>query len=492
MTKRISLSLLAILTLLYTLQAQQLPFEAMNIPHLTDHKSESRSANFLDLNNDGWDDIFITNSAGRGGAALSYLYLNDQKGSFERVSEGALVETAGRSVSASFGDGDNDGDLDAFVVAWGSDNINHFFKCEGPSDYKYEADNVSGLKKHFSESVLWLDANSDGLLDLYFTNSYGIVSNSLYLNDGQGGYTQDTSIFTAVKAPSRSANWLDIDDDGDLDLFVANENYASNTLYKNDGQGQYTIVDDLSIVKSRRNSAGSSWGDVDNDGDLDLFVANYGKYGQANQLFLQEDGQFMEVEASAIVEEVGSSFGSSFGDLDNDGDLDLIVCNAYLDRIKHNSIFINDGHGQFTRDTTSALALWEGQSYGVGLGDLNQDGWLDVLMTSNTADQANTFHLNKGQGQNWIKIRCKGTASNQSAIGAKVMVLANIDGENISQRRDVESSAGTCGQNSYDLHFGLGNAETIDRIEITWPSGLKTKHNKLSINQTHIIIEEKQ
>ncbi|WP_299886315.1 FG-GAP-like repeat-containing protein [uncultured Lacinutrix sp.] len=466
-------------------------FEAANISGVTTTPSNSRSANFIDINNDGWDDIFITNSSGPGSGENNMLYLNNTDGTFTTITNDPITQDNSRSVAASFADADNDGDLDAYMVTWGSSTKNYFYRNNGNGIFSYEPTNVSGSVFTFSEMVTWIDANNDQNLDIFYTNSAGNATNSYYENQTDGTFVNNTSIeFTNEFFGTRSVDLIDYDNDGDCDLFLTNENTTKNSLYRNDGTNNYTKITNLSFVQDLKNSAGSSWADIDNDGDFDLLVTNYETNGQSNQLFRNNGSTFTEETSSPIALATSSSFGSTFGDLDNDGDLDLIVCNSYLSSVQNNYIYINDGSGNFTQDTSSALATFSGWTYSAAFGDYDNNGWLDVIYANNqNGNQTNALFRNTGTGNNWVKINCSGTNSNNSAIGAKVRIKSTINGNEVWQTRKIVSSSGYCSQNSYTQHFGLGNATIIEALEITWPIGTVETYNNLNINTTHNVIE---
>ncbi len=466
-------------------------FEATNIPDVTTTLSASRSANFIDVNGDGWDDIFISN--GPYGSQDNMLYINNKNGTFTTISSDDIVSDNSRSDGTSFADVDNDGDLDAYVVTYGfggTGNLNLFYRNNGDGSFTYEPANALGLVFSYSEMGTWVDINNDQYLDMYFTNSYLDLGNSYFENQGDGTFLEiDNLSITNENLATRSVDWIDYDNDGDSDLFLTNENSSTNSLFRNDGPNNFVQMDGISIVLDFKNSAGSSWADVDNDGDFDLFVANW--EGQNNQLFINNDGVFTEQNGSIIASGGGSSFGSSFGDMDNDGDMDLFVCNAYFTGQTTNFVYINDGQGNFTQDTSSALANHAGYTFGCAFGDYDHDGWLDLIL-ANTLDenQANSLFHNTGEGNNWVKMICKGSTSNFSAVGAKVRLRSTINGEEVWQTRKITASSGYCSQNSYTVHFGLGDAGSIDEIEVVWPSGLTESFNDIDINEMYVIIEE--
>ena len=484
-------SFLTAFILLFSLQyVNSQSFEATSFPDITTTESASRSANFIDVNGDGWDDIFFSN--GPYGSQNNMLYINNKNGTFTTVTADDIVLDNSRSDGTSFADVDNDGDLDAYVVTFGfggAGNLNLFYRNNGDGSFTYEPANALGLVFSYSEMGTWVDINNDQYLDMYFTNSYLDLHNSYFENQGDGTFLEiDNLSITNENLASRSVDWIDYDSDGDSDLFLTNESNAKNSLFRNDGPNNFVQVDDVSIVNDFKNSAGSSWADVDNDGDFDLFVANW--EGQNNQLFINNDGVFTEQGGSIIASGGGSSFGSSFGDIDNDGDEDLFVCNAYFSGQTKNFLYINDGEGNFSQDTSSALANHIGYTFGCAFGDYDHDGWLDVIL-ANTLDenQSNSLFHNTGEGNNWVELICKGTTSNFSAVGAKVRVRSTINGNEIWQTRKITASSGYCSQNSYTIHVGLGDANIIDEIEVVWPSGLTENFTDIDINELYVIVE---
>ncbi len=467
-------------------------FEAVNIPDLTTTPSASRSVNFVDVNGDGWDDIFITNGPFAG--QNNMLYLNNQNNTFTTIAADPIVNDNDRSDGASFADVDNDGDLDAFVVTFGANGVgkkNYFYRNQGNGSFVYEPNSAMGIPLTYSEMCAWIDLNNDQNLDLYVTNSVGNLHNLYYENQGDGSFEGVFGLtISGESLPSRSIDWIDYDGDGDSDLFVTNEENHANSLFRNDGPNNFTQINDLTITLSFNNSVGSSWADIDNDGDFDLFVANYATNGEANQLYFNENGIFSEVTNSPVTTAITSSFGSTFGDVDNDGDLDLFVCNAYLGSQDTNFLYLNDGSGNFSLDTGSALALHQGYTFGAAFGDYDNDGWLDIVLGNTlNENQSNALFHNTGTGNNWVKLHCQGTESNFSAVGAVVKLKAIINGTEVWQTRSIASASGYCSQNSYTVHFGLGDATTIEELIVKWPAGTTESFSNITINEAHLIIE---
>lgn len=440
--------------------------------------SGSRSANFIDVNGDGWDDVFISNGPSIG--QNNMLYLNNQDGTFTTVSNDPIVSDGAKSDGATFGDADNDGDLDVCVVTWYGD-LNNFYRGQSGGTFSSQS-NIISQSGTYSETASWGDMDNDGWLDLYVTNSEGIKKNKLYRNLGDGNFEEiTTGPMVEDNQASRSVDWIDYDNDGDSDIFVTNESNQKNALYQNDGAGNFTKITNLTFLNSTRNSAGSSWADIDNDGDFDLLVANY--QGQANQLFFNNgDGSFTEVTGEEIVLEQGWSFGSAFADADNDGDLDLFICNAFGGTQK-NFFYINNGDGTFDKDLVSSPSAQTGWTFGCAWGDYNNDGFMDLVLANCKDDnQKNGLFKNNGNDNNWFKLSCEGSQTNKSAIGTIVKAKATINGESVWQTRRIAGQSGYNSQNSLVVHFGFGDAMVIDSLVINWGTGGEQVFENVDVN----------
>jgi hypothetical protein len=411
-----------------------------------------------DYDNDGDLDLFV--AVGFGG---NFLYQNNGDGSFTKVTSGPIIDDRGSSYAGSWGDYDNDGDLDLFVANDG----NNFL-------YRNDLSQGAGFTKMTSGPIVndggrspgasWGDYDNDGHLDLFVANEFG--NNFLYHNNGDGSFTKVTSgPIVTDSARSYAGIWGDYDNDGDLDLFVAND--GNNFLYRNNGKGDFTKIMTGAMVTDGGNSRSASWGDYDNDGDLDLFVANSGDFPLNNDFLYENngDGTFAKITAGPIVNDGARSNGSSWADYDNDGDLDLFVANE-----GPNFLYRNDGNRTFTKITTGAIVTDSGLSGGAGWGDYNNDGHLDLFVTNSGI--RNLLYQNDGNNNRWINLSLAGVISNASAIGARVSVKATINGAPIWQTRELSGQTGAYGQNSLNAEFGLGNAATIDSIKVAWPSGI--------------------
>lgn len=480
---------LLILTLLLSFSlTAQISFTKIENSPVSNTPSDSRSINFVDVNNDGWEDLFITNGPGSG--QNNMLYINNAGIDFTLLTNDPIVEDNSASDGATFADADNDGDMDAFVVTWHGQK-NYFYENNGDGSFTYRQDLLSGSTGTYSETASWGDADNDGWIDLYFTNSYINLINQYYTNNGDLNFSPlNSSILVNESEPSRNVQWIDIDNDNDQDLFITNESNQKNNLYLNDGEGEFTQVENSVLTQSAKGSMSSSWADIDNDGDLDVFVANAAYFQQQNnQLFLnQGNGAFEAINSGDIVNDSGCSYGSAFADIDNDGDEDLIVANGYCNSNLQDYLYINDGQGNFTRDHNSLAALPNTCSFGCAWGDYDKDGFLDLAIaqcsnTTGSPQPINTLFHNDGNTNHWLQIKLEGVQSNRSAIGAIVRTKATINGATSWQMRHITAQSGYCGQNSMIAHFGLGDASQVDSLIVDWPSGAKSSLSNVSIDE---------
>ncbi len=464
----------------------------------------SRSVNWVDYDNDYDLDLFVSNSNGALGRS-DFLYRNEGPGGnfyFQKISSGPVVNDNGRSDGGSFGDFDNDGDLDLFVVNWYNENNMFYENNGGPGfDYTEIFPGAPTSDGGLSETCSWGDYNNDGFLDLYVTNSgnAGVARrNFLYKNNGNKTFTAITKgrHVTDVEF-SRGMNWVDYDRDGDVDIFVVNEEGQNNSLYKNfykeAGVDSFLKITTGPLVNSGGNSISSSWGDIDNDGDLDVFIANAS--GQSNFLYLQNsDHSFTQVTSGAIVSDGGSSFGSAWGDFDNDGDLDLYVTNAYAGapsvNFMYKNMLIENASLSFQKVTGQDVVTDQGDSYGVSWGDYDRDGKLDLFVAKTAGENENNalYKNDNSSGNHWTQFRCYGIASNNTSLGTVIRLKANINGSSVWQTRVLEGQSGYCGQSQY-AHFGLKTATIIDSIVVEWPSGRRDIHTNVPTDKLYMLYE---
>ena len=422
-----------------------------------------------DYDNDGDDDLYLANTA-----TGNKLFENQGDGTFVDVTATAGVGDTDRGRTGTWGDYDNDGDLDLYLVNWSEANI--LFQNQGNgtfSDVTAPPLDDSG----FGECGVWGDYDNDGLLDLYVVNGN---DNRLFQNQGNGSFTDMTATAgVSDSATGYAAAWVDFDNDGNQDLYVCN--FGPNRLFRNNGSGTFSDAPDVPLGSSAASSYGLSWGDYDNDGLLDLYVVNY--YDEANVLFHNDGGPgwtFSDV-TTGVLGNTGDGIGASWVDYDNDGDLDLYLANAHWNfPIVSNKLFHNDGFGFF--DVTGTVLDDEADSFGAAWADMDADGDLD-LYQANWLDSNHLYENDTCRGNHYLEIRVGGTSggkslANTGGIGARLRLVASGQ----AQIREIGGGSGY-GQNSLTAHFGLGPAMVVDTLQVRWPGGTVQEFYDLDVDQ---------
>ncbi|MEZ4773671.1 MAG: FG-GAP-like repeat-containing protein [Bacteroidia bacterium] len=465
-------------------------YRVQNGGPLVSSTGDHLSVSFGDYNNDGFQDIFM---GGFNSGEPNLLFKNNGDKSFTKITTGDIVTDLGSAVGGTWGDYDNDGDLDLFVGNVGSKN--KLYTNNGDGTFRKETKGEEVSYTGHCYSVSWVDADNDGYLDLFVSDYISNRRNLLYKNNGEGSFkTSGEETFTKLDETktfpeasySIGATWCDYDNDGDMDLFVPNSNGENNFLYRNEGNFTFTRITEGAIVNDGGSSVGSAWGDYDNDGDMDLFVTNINK--QVNFFYNNNgDGTFSRITDGAIANDKGESQGSFWGDVDNDGDLDLYVTHA---EEPNRSLYLNNGDGSFSSDMTEPLIKLPDVSLGTAAADIDNDGDLDVVV-ANHLGAPNYFFTNNGTDNHWFEVKLVGTVSNRTAIGATVRVKVNLRGEETWMMRSVsgQSSGGASSQNSLVAHFGIGDATTIDSIQVEWPSGFQQFEADVAADQLYVIEE---
>lgn len=448
---------------------------------------DSRAVNWIDYDNDSDLDLFVTNGPQAG--QNNCLYRNDGNGTFTKITDVVIVQDGKASDGSTWGDYDNDGNIDLFVANWwGQPNL--LYKNNGDGTFTFQSSLSPSIGNTHSETGSWGDYNLDGWLDLYVCNSSNNLRNLLYQNNGDGTFTHITDgAIVNDQHISRNADWIDYNNDGITDLFVTNEENQNEDLYKGNQDGTFTKITGLNIITATGSSTSSNWDDIDNDGDFDLFIANYGTL--PNALYTNNgDATFTKVLQGPVATDNGNSFGSSFGDIDNDGDIDFIVTNAFTGAAQTNNyLYLNNGDGTFTKDSSN-VTTDGGWSYGCAFGDYDDDGYLDLFVAKCfQANENNSLFKNNGGTNNWLKIDLQGTTSNTSAIGSIVKIKSNINGNPVWQMRRVAGQNGYCGQ-TLQLHFGLGDATQVDSILVIWPTGIQEIFENQPANEKLLIVED--
>jgi hypothetical protein len=472
----------------------------------------SAGALIFDYDNDGWPDLFFVNGGSLvnkqlAATARHRLYRNTGEG-FTDVTPSSGIGVFGFGMGGCAADYDNDGWTDLYVTAVGANKLYHNTGKKGFTDVTDSAGVGAGL---WSASCAFGDIDNDADVDLYVTryvdfaddnkkvcnlfqnvrsychpNVYSGVPDVLYRNNGNGTFTD----VTKESGVDKGGNGLgvvfgDYDDDGWVDIYVAND-ATPNFLFHNKGKGVFEEVGfwtgtAVGFDGKVLSGMGTDMADMNGDGLLDIFVTNLD--GQTHSLYknlgkgLFANMTFASGIGEATLPYVG--FGTAFFDYDNDMDLDLAIANGdVIDNVKLlretgsyeqlNLLLRNDGAGKFTGVGPSSgpgFALKKA-SRAMAAGDLDNDGDLD-LVVANVGDTADVLQNDGGNRGNSILVRTIGSRSNRDGVGARLKL--SVGGKILL--RDVKAGSSYLAQNDLRVHFGLGSAQKADRLEIRWPSG---------------------
>ncbi len=445
-----------------------------------------------DYDGDGYEDLFVTNANGE----RNFLFHNNGMGGFTEITNGSIVRDIGDSHPCAWGDYDNDGHLDLFVGngAGNADEQNFLYLNNGDGTFTRVRTGPIATNSMQAFGAAWGDFDNDGFIDLFAANYVSDFSepNFAYHNSGDGSFTRVIK-GVLVDGPSSGAigcMWGDYDNDGRLDLFVPNANNQNDFLFLNAGGGAFLKITNDVVASDGRDSIGGVWGDYDNDGFLDLFVScGNAQSGPTTNLLYHNNraGGFERLSASMTIN-IGHHTGCAWGDYDNDGWLDLFVARASGE---NNLLYHNNGNGTFTPVTSGRLVNDGGNSFGAAWADYDNDGFLDLYVCNGGRPPAenNFLYRNNGNSNAWLKVKCVGTVSNRAAIGAKVRVRATIGGKQFWQMREISGGGAQGSQNSLIAHFGLGDATNADIVRIEWPSGNVQTFTNLAARQFLTITE---
>lgn len=439
---------------------------------------------WADFNNDGKQDLFVCNN--QTGNKNNMLYMNNGDGTFTKITAGVVVTDGGSSYGCTAADYDNNGTIDLFVSNYGENNF--LYSNNGNGTFTKITTGAIVNDGGNSTGCAWADYDKDGYVDLFVCNRN--QPNFLYHNNGNGTFTKiTTGAIVTNNSNSGGCAWADYDNDGYPDLFVANAGPAADFLYHNNGNGTFTQITGDPVVNDVINSSGGSWGDYNNDGFQDLFVTG-GVIGTTNdRLFLNNgNGTFTKILTDPIVSVNHWAGGSSWGDFDNDGWLDMFV-GGYDGA---NLLFKNNANGTFRNIDTGILVTDGNYKEAAGWCDYDNDGNLDIFTARNNYFGGNNcLYHNNGSSNKYLNIKCVGVVSNKCGIGAKVYVKAVIGSGSVTQVREISSQTGGAisGENCLNAVFGLGNAAIIDSVIIKWPGGIIDKYSQLQPNQFLTAVE---
>ncbi len=467
-------------------------------------ESVGGGAAFLDFDQDGFMDIYVCNGTYIKGFSEgekpdimpeNHLYRNKHDGTFEDVTKKAGVGHAGYGMGVTIGDFNNDGFPDIYISNYGP---NVLFKNNGNGTFTNISEKAGLGGNACSVGAVWFDYDNDGLLDIYVGNylefdpqydyyyapdgfpgpmAYDAQPDILYHNNGDETFT-DVSQSMGVYNPDGRAMGVgaaDYDDDGYVDIFVAND-HMDNYLYHNDSGTHFTdkgIMSGVAFneVGEAAISMSVDFADYNGDGLLDLFVSD----DSYCSLYKNEgNGVYTDMSNPAgIAVAAGQHVGwsSSFVDYDNDGDVDIFKVNGELKHLygQEDQLFENVNGETFKDVSVERSSYFEKELVGRGacFGDYDNDGDIDAYII-NLNGRGVLLRNNKGNQNNWIMLYLMGVKSNRDGIGVRVAITSG-GRRQIAQKR---STTGYLSQNDPRLHFGLGSNKTVEKIEIRWPSGI--------------------
>jgi len=457
---------------------------------LNDSPFWMRGIGWGDYDNDGWPDLLFSENANKGRIKL---LKNAGNGPFidQTVVIQADILPGRKGGGVIFGDYDNDGDLDLYVsVGFGEKQgvINMLLRNDRGifKDVTVEA-GLTDVQP--TDNAIWLDYDRDGNIDLYTGDQGGPeIRNNLYRNTGDGTFTDvtveaglDVQLHPQGGGSNGGMAAGDFNDDGWPDLYMGVYD-APNRLFLNNGQGGFQDAT-TSEIADEGEAFGVAVGDIDNNGTLEIFqAAGGGIEGVFRSLMLlnRGEGVFLDVTEGVGLSALGAAqtLGSGLADIDNDGDLDLLVAYPHI-------LFVNNGDGTFT-DRTAQSGI-EDVALTVSLGDYDLDGFLDVWFGTD-ADYFNPslgrLYRNQGNENHYLRVELVGIESNRNGIGARLMATAG----DVQQMREIFGGRGY-EQDEMVAHFGLGERTQVDQLKIRWPSGQVDVLTDIPADQKVRIIE---
>ncbi len=434
----------------------------------------------IDFNNDGLEDIFFAGSGNQ-----NRLYRNDGNMVFSEISESAGVAHTGRSRLAIGGDYDNDGFIDLVIGC--HEEPSRLFRNNGDWTFTEVSTEAGVLTSEDARGGAWFDHDSDGFLDLYIGNLG--ASNMLYRSNGDNTFTD---IAGAVNARGPDPSLVlglaifDYDRDGDDDIFMAQDGNQGNMLLERRANGIYYDVSDEAGVILPVQGMGVGVGDYNRDGFFDVYTTNLNE-----STLLQNNGDrtFTDVTIPAGVGDSPNhmGWGTFFFDSDNDGLLDIYNNNQTNFGGLPNTFFHNNGDGTFEDLSAASGLMCYNNGIGSACGDLDNDGDLDIVLSGRPAAAGNLklFRNDSNTPHHWVQVSLQASGGNRNAIGAIVELFSG----GVVQTSMVSGGAGYVSQISLRQHFGLGLAETIDSLIVSWPDGSREVFHGLAVDTHHLLVE---
>lgn len=450
-----------------------------------------------DFDNDGWIDLYVVG----GTLGPNRLFRNRGDGTFEEVGALAGVAVTGEKGSGpAFVDIDADGWQDILVAEAGG-TTSHIFKNMGDGTF-IDIVAGSGFVQHRNTfSSAFGDYDLDGSLDIaqahwedFTSNCTAPCTGHLWQGDGQGNFfdvNTEASIEYVDVDLTFTPNFADINNDGYPDLLFASDLNTSR-VFLNDGDGTFTDITDPEVMTDE-GGMGAAVGDYDNDGDLDWLITSVfdsPPVGQGvstgNRLYNnQGDGTFVEVSDAAGVRIGYWGWGACFADANNDGNLDIFHVNGWLAAVAGGDfsadpsrLFIANGDGTFSEQSTELGLIDNGQGRGVVCFDYDRDGDIDFFVANNN-QAPKLFRNDGGNNSNFLNVKLTRNEPGKTHIGARIYVTVGAT----TQMREVSNGNNFVSQNPEEVHFGLDTATVVDQLRIRWPDGLEQIFENIAANQ---------
>jgi len=439
---------------------------------------------FFDFDNDGWDDLTVSSAEG-----LPVRFYKNNNGIFELINLPGINDELFQTKSVQWVDIDNDGDYDFFATSNQPTGDNRLYENVGDLTF-VNTTVAAGLSNpgHQSFGASWGDYNNDSFLDVFVASRFfdsDTQFNILYKNNGDGTFT-DVSV-EAQNDLSFCSAWIDYDKDGWQDIYVSNDKIQNkNILYHNNQDGTFTNVAEAANADLAIDAMSTTIGDYNRDGWLDIYVTN----SQQGNAFLRNngDGTFTNVAPNNGTLFQSFAWSSVFLDADLDTDLDLYVSasinnpdSGQLSAAYYNNI----GNGLYTIPDDIGFDEDISISYSNAIGDVDNDGKYEIAVLNCLPDNVFLWQNETVTANNWIKIKLEGTESNRQGIGSFIEISVNSE----KQYNYTLCGEGYLGQNSSYEFFGIGEATEVDFINIYWLSGIVDVITNPQINSTLTVIE---
>lgn len=420
----------------------------------TGSETDGTQRALVDMNGDYLDDIVSISTTN--------VNIRYQQTSGDFTTANIETTSAENSPSWSLSAGDIDGNGYNDLLYGGASGVTFMIANDTGTGFSQ----ISGSEYVFSQRSNFVDINNDGHLDAFVCHD--VEPNVYYINDGNGNLTfNQGGLGDTVNGGNYGSIWIDYDNDRDMDLFIAkcrggNSGANINQLHENDGSGNFTEVSTAMNLADPVQTWSSAWGDFDNDGDMDAFIGASSFTNGGHKFMRNDESTFTDVITGTGLENFeDTDIEYVTHDFDNNGYLDIYSGSG--------NFFFNNGDMTFTQQIVN---------FGAGpIGDLNNDGFLDIL--------SGNIYMNDGNDNNWLKITTEGVQSNWNGIGARIEIQSAMG----SQMRDIRSGDGFRYMSSLNAHFGIGTDTEIESVTIYWPSGIVDTILNPTINETLFVQE---